>query len=324
MLVDEGVFAPYYDSESYYTTRAPRTIIGSKADGTICLITMDGRQADLGYYGTNQQEINAILEALEIDDAYLLDGGGSSTFFVRENGQFVIKNSPSDGNQRSVSNGFLIVTKKDETVKVKEIEALENGLNVYLDTDNLPSHVDKAYCEINGVVKEFVNGKASFTNLQSNTEYAYNLYYDANGYKGIITTNSNSATTLKKVPTVSVGEFTWDSEYVYPNVNFDDSDLALLMIQCEINGKRDTIDMYNPENITKIKVENAKDGFTCNITYRYRLGAGQPMLSGTLTYEYVPEVETPENESKGGCGAGAYMVYALLPLGLLPIFKKRR
>ena len=96
MLVDEGVFAPYYDSESYYTTRAPRTIIGSKADGTICLITMDGRQADLGYYGTNQQEFNAFMKYYGISDAVLLDGGGSSTFFVRENNKFVIKNSPSD------------------------------------------------------------------------------------------------------------------------------------------------------------------------------------------------------------------------------------
>lgn len=319
MLIDEGVFAPYYDSESYYTTRAPRTIIGSKADGTICLITMDGRQAELGYYGTNQQEINAVLEALEIDDAYLLDGGGSSTFFIRENGQFVIKNSPSDGNQRSVSNGFLIVTKKDESVKVDHIEAFENSLDVYLDTENLAPGVTKAYCEINGQVEEFVNGKATFENLASNTEYSYSLYYDANGYMSIMTTNASSATTLKKAPVVSTGEFTWDDQYIYPNIQFNDNDGALMMIECKINGKTDSIDIYNPENITKIPATNAEEGFTCEITYVYRLGSGQPMLRGNLTYEYVPEETKP-----GGCGAGAYMIYALLPLGLLPIFKKRK
>lgn len=320
MLIDEGVFAPYYDSESYYTTRAPRTIIGSKADGTICLITMDGRQAELGYYGTNQQEINAVLEALEIDDAYLLDGGGSSTFFIRENGQFVIKNSPSDGNQRSVSNGFLIVTKKDESVKVDHIEAFENSLDVYLDTENLAPGVTKAYCEINGQVKEFVNGKATFENLASNTEYSYNLYYDANGYMSIMTTNASSATTLKKAPIVSTGEFTWDEQYIYPNIQFNDDDGALMMIECKINGKTDSVDIYNPENITKIPATNAEEGFTCEITYVYRLGSGQPMLRGNLTYEYVPEAP----EKPGGCGAGAYMIYALLPLGLLPIVKKRK
>lgn len=329
MLIDEGQFSQYYDSESYYTTRAPRTIIGSKADGTICLITMDGRQADKGYYGTNQQEINAVLEALDIDDAYLLDGGGSTTFFVRENGEFVIKNSPSDGNQRSVSNGFLIVTKKDDSVNVKNVEAFENSLDFYLDTENLAQGVSQAYIEVNGELKPFVNGKATFENLTSNTEYSYNLYYDANGYEGIMTTNSKSATTLKKTPNVSLGEFTWDDEYVYPVIVFDDPDGALLMIQCEINGRTDTIDISNPENISKIKISNADEGFVCNISFRYRLGSGQPMLSGTLQYEYEGEVEDngnnqDNNSQSGGCGVGAYMVYALLPLGLLPIFRKRK
>ena len=93
-----------------------------------------------------------------------------------------------------------------------------------------------------------------------------------------------------------------------------------MMIECKINGKTDSVDIYNPENITKIPATNAEEGFTCEITYVYRLGSGQPMLRGNLTYEYVPEA----TEKPGGCGAGAYMIYALLPLGLLPIFKKRK
>ena len=38
-----------------------KTPIGQKEDGTICLLTMDGRQQYKNMYGTNQQEFNAFL-----------------------------------------------------------------------------------------------------------------------------------------------------------------------------------------------------------------------------------------------------------------------
>ena len=51
-----------------------------------------------------------IFATLGCTEAINLDGGGSSTFIIRdEEGNFDVKNSPSDGGLRSVANGLMVV-----------------------------------------------------------------------------------------------------------------------------------------------------------------------------------------------------------------------
>jgi hypothetical protein len=63
-------------------TRAPRSAIGVKADGTVVVAVVDGR-ADIGHsVGATLAELAEIMRSLGCRDAMNMDGGGSSVMFV--------------------------------------------------------------------------------------------------------------------------------------------------------------------------------------------------------------------------------------------------
>ena len=92
---------------------APRTFIGFKEDGTGFLCVVDGRQPGYssGITVNQEAELAAVLGA---QYALELDGGGSSTVIVRINDELTLRNQPSDGAMRRVSNAILLVEKETE------------------------------------------------------------------------------------------------------------------------------------------------------------------------------------------------------------------
>lgn len=89
-------------SESHLTGRQPRTAIAHTADGTILLVTIDGRQPGWSE-GVNMRELAQILFNLGARDAINLDGGGSTV--MTSNAHIV--NRPSEA-RRSVANGLFV------------------------------------------------------------------------------------------------------------------------------------------------------------------------------------------------------------------------
>ncbi|RKD12796.1 hypothetical protein BCY91_11135 [Pelobium manganitolerans] len=91
---------------------APRTAIGLINEKRAIMMVADGRQAhSVGY---SLPQLAEAMKALGAKDAVNLDGGGSSTFVIREsNGNSVIKNAPSDGSPRKVSNALFLMRKTD-------------------------------------------------------------------------------------------------------------------------------------------------------------------------------------------------------------------
>ncbi|MFC1726216.1 phosphodiester glycosidase family protein [candidate division KSB1 bacterium] len=93
-------------SESFVTTRHPRTAVGFNKD-KIFLVTVDGRQP--GYSaGMSLQELAEFMKELGAEEAMNLDGGGSTTMWV--DGE--IRNRPSGGAVRPVANALIVVKKK--------------------------------------------------------------------------------------------------------------------------------------------------------------------------------------------------------------------
>lgn len=85
--------------------RHPRTAVGFDADGTtMWLVVVDGRST--ASIGMTYVELANLMVSLGADDALNLDGGGSSTMVAREGADLAVVNTPSDGSQRSVPNGF--------------------------------------------------------------------------------------------------------------------------------------------------------------------------------------------------------------------------
>ena len=104
------------------TTRASRTAIGIKADGTVVMLMVDGRQAPYSV-GMTMAEVGVAMEALGCVQAVNLDGGGSSTFATQREGEsenntsagLTLRCRPSDGYERKVSNTIMVLSNAKPT-----------------------------------------------------------------------------------------------------------------------------------------------------------------------------------------------------------------
>ena len=110
-LVSEGKKTHFTDKSVH-----PRTAVGISADHKkVYLLVVDGRRADYSV-GVDYNKLADILIALGANEAINLDGGGSSTFLIRnpEAGKgFETRNRPTDRKgDRSVPNGLAVVFNK--------------------------------------------------------------------------------------------------------------------------------------------------------------------------------------------------------------------
>ena len=66
---------------AFAETRHPRTLVGTHPDGSVWLVTVDGRQPKLSA-GMSLAELRALAQRLGLRNALNLDGGGSTTMWV--------------------------------------------------------------------------------------------------------------------------------------------------------------------------------------------------------------------------------------------------
>jgi len=101
-----------WENSGFYTARHPRTALGLTGDGKLLLVTVDGR-TEAGA-GMTEQELAQHLLYLGATDGINLDGGGSTTMWVKEMSVNGIVNHPSDNNkpdhhgERWVSDALLV------------------------------------------------------------------------------------------------------------------------------------------------------------------------------------------------------------------------
>lgn len=98
--------APYREENA---RRVPVSGAAIAPDGRLFLIEVDGRQAELSV-GLKRPEFAELMRALGATEGLLFDGGGSSTMVVRRLGDpgADVVNSPSDGKERPVADGFFV------------------------------------------------------------------------------------------------------------------------------------------------------------------------------------------------------------------------
>lgn len=98
------------------TTKNPRTAVGIKANGNVLILSANGRQEPFSSGYTYYELAEKMLE-LGCVDALNLDGGGSATYLAQYAGtdELVLANSPSDGQERSVSSSLFVVSNSEKT-----------------------------------------------------------------------------------------------------------------------------------------------------------------------------------------------------------------
>ena len=110
VLVDNFVVNTDCHDDNSGNAAAPRSFIGFKEDGTGFVCVVDGRGAG-GSTGITVEQEAQLAGVLGAQYALELDGGGSSTMVVRVNDTLTLRNSPSDGSMRRVSNVIMLVEK---------------------------------------------------------------------------------------------------------------------------------------------------------------------------------------------------------------------
>ena len=110
LVLDGNIIEQVQDK--FNTNRHPRTAIGVTAINHLIAVVVDGRNAEA--YGMSTEELAIVMRALGCIDAMNLDGGGSSTAWVKNLG---VVNYPSDNKifdhkgERGVANVITFTSK---------------------------------------------------------------------------------------------------------------------------------------------------------------------------------------------------------------------
>ncbi len=200
-VIIDGV--PCYENDGYGNARLPRTLLGTRADGSIVMVVVDGRQASSGFYGICSEETGAIVDYYGMVNGFQMDGGGSATMVVRKDGELQVVNSPSDSNGQTArsDSDCILIAMQVPTIQYTAIST-HNKIEITVDIINMIDEYKDLYIEVNNERKKVVNGKVVFDNLQSNTDYVYKFcslidgVYESIVYQGVVST-------LKQMPEIA-------------------------------------------------------------------------------------------------------------------------
>ena len=104
-LVVDGVAGTGFTEPSHCTADNPRTAVGLSQDRrTLWLVVVDGRSDDSD--GMTCDALASLMQGFGAYTAMNLDGGGSSTLWVKGEGDV---NQPSDGSERTVANHLAVL-----------------------------------------------------------------------------------------------------------------------------------------------------------------------------------------------------------------------
>ncbi|MBR2152247.1 MAG: phosphodiester glycosidase family protein [Clostridia bacterium] len=128
---------------------APRTMMGIKADGTIVLVVVEGRNEPYAL-GFNAYEMAKYMISLGCVQAINCDGGGSSTFLSQRPGEELeLHCKPSDGSERPVTHGVLVISTKEETHEHIPSEPTDKS-----PTSTESGYTNRVFCTICGEILE--------------------------------------------------------------------------------------------------------------------------------------------------------------------------
>ena len=303
-LVLNGEHQAASDGMSHY--RHPRTVIGKKSDGSIVMVTVDGRQQPKGMYGMTYDELSTMMMYYGVEEAYNLDGGGSTTMIIRnDQGGFDVMNSPSDGGERHDANAIFVVVPEmklyiDEvTDTTLEISYLSKCKNV-----NISNVVATVSTEGHTDTKEITSDKFLWEGLLPNSEYSLTFSYDLEYNGNTIRNTSKPMTFITGKARPYVTDYSYvetDTHYIF-QYNLVDENKILISARIKYDRKSITINVNNSISyLEKSKVENPE--FTLVLVYN--VGA-TPNSRGETTYIIEKEVEPPHVHEfvEGECECG--------------------
>lgn len=299
----------------------PRTMVGVKADGTLVFCTIDGRQPGNDMYGMTYDELASVMSAYGCVQAYNLDGGGSTTMLIKDNGKFRVLNSPSDGSARLDANSLLVVVPE---IDLKVTNATDTSFEL-----NAPAAIkgfDISNIKVTVDGKEYtLTEKLTINNLKANTSYEVKYEYDRvyNGDQAHIVADTFTVKTGKTSPTMS--EFTYKVEdgVLTIGYKFSDPENAITSAKVYYPGGSKNLDLSKDSIDITTSKEITADGITITV-----FADIESETDFSKTFEFAnPTLLTPQVDpapTKKGCKAGCYFVMMASLLGAILIIKKNK
>lgn len=319
-LVLNGEYQAASDGMSHY--RHPRTVIGKKSDGSIVLVTVDGRQESRNMYGMTYDELSTMMMYYGVEEAYNLDGGGSTTMIIRDGkGGFDVKNSPSDGGERHDANAILVVVPEmklyidkvnDNAVEFSYLSKCKDinisNVEVTIESEN---YKEVKKIETDTYVWEGLSPKNEYI-----LTYSYDLTYGDSKIKN--TSKPLTFSTGKARPTLTNYSYSeTDTHYIF-KYTINDSDNCLTFARLRYDKKSITLDANgNVCYLEKSLVTNPE--FKIVLVYNVE---AFPSSSDEETYIIELEVEEPV-EKKCGKKNIEVLLTTLTAVSFMFILKKK-
>ena len=129
IMVKDGKLVNLDPNSTYQNIVYSRTAIGIKDDGSVVTFTTHGRNYPISC-GRTYKEVAEMLIGKGCTTVLNLDGGGSSTYASKYEGSndFLCRNTPSDGNERTVSSSLLVVSTAKATGEFDHAALAPNNL----------------------------------------------------------------------------------------------------------------------------------------------------------------------------------------------------
>ena len=312
-LVIDGGYNSATDGMSDY--RHPRTVIGRKADGTIVLGTVDGRQEANNMYGMTYEELSAMMMYYGCEEAFNLDGGGSTTMIIRNNnGGFDVMNTPSDGGQRNDANAILVVVPEMKLYLNKVTDSTVDFTYLAKSKDISISNVEVTIKSDDfSETRKIDSEQYQWEGLKSNTNYELIYSYDMEYNGNIIRNTSHPMTFSTGHDRPTVTNFSYKETETHYVFEYEINDPGNCITFARIKYDRTSV-MINKSStslyLDKSKVNVAE--FTIIITYN--VGAVPNSNSEDMyTVELKVEEPTPEPTppAKIGCTNQTVVILAV-------------
>ncbi len=114
---------------------AARSAVGIKADGSVVLFATSGVNSPITY-GYNFREVAKIMKSKGCVEVLMLDGGGSTTFASKYEGEDTIsvRNNPADGTERQVCTCLMVTSSEGPSADNATLTACEKNGHQYKHT----------------------------------------------------------------------------------------------------------------------------------------------------------------------------------------------
>lgn len=266
----------------------PRNCIGMKADGTVITMVVDGRQAPYSV-GFSCYDLAEILKNEGCVDAIYLDGGGSATYASVREGEsnLTVRNSPSDGPERTVASALLMVSTElsdgnfDHASLYPKNEVYTPATSVQFEAFG----ADKAGRE--ATVPSDLNWVVTPNNAGT-IDSKTGLFKAAAGYIGDVTVTLQKGTDVYGKTTIEIADvdelyFTGESI----SLDFDaDSDLGLV-------AKHERRNIHYKAGDFTWKIDSESEGFGTMNGNIFHSGKFGGTVNGTVTVTYTKHDGTP-------------------------------